>query len=238
MPLQIPKKLHIIWIGDEDKRPDQWIATWRDQHPGWEFRLWGNADFHATDWTNQRHMEAMWKIEEWAGVADLMRYEILYRHGGVYMDADTICLRPLDDWLLEGEFFAAWARDIGLPSGRLVANAFLGAAADNSFLRYLIEHIRAKPSVTNKEWSWRHFQLRRRGAWRTVGPAVFTECLRASGYTGATLLPAHMFNPKHKNSARYSGGGVVYAEHFYGTTKKLYPLHVPEHDEATQKSNA
>ena len=31
--------------------------------------------------------------------ADVLRYEILRRHGGVYVDVDVECLRPLDDLL-------------------------------------------------------------------------------------------------------------------------------------------
>jgi hypothetical protein len=31
--------------------------------------------------------------------ADILRLEILYRHGGVYLDTDLECLRPLDDVL-------------------------------------------------------------------------------------------------------------------------------------------
>lgn len=39
--LTIPSKLHMIWVGDEAKRPDSCIETWRQNHPAWEFRLWG-----------------------------------------------------------------------------------------------------------------------------------------------------------------------------------------------------
>jgi mannosyltransferase OCH1-like enzyme len=53
--------------------------------------------------------------------ADLVRYEVLRRHGGVYVDTDVECLRPIDD-LLDGVVaFAAYE----VP-GRL-CNAVLGA---------------------------------------------------------------------------------------------------------------
>jgi hypothetical protein len=39
--INIPRIIHVIWIGDERKRQDHNIATWRDNHPAWEFRLWG-----------------------------------------------------------------------------------------------------------------------------------------------------------------------------------------------------
>ena len=34
----IPKKLHIIWVGDESKRPDNCIQTWIDKNPAWTVR--------------------------------------------------------------------------------------------------------------------------------------------------------------------------------------------------------
>jgi len=37
-----------------------------------------------------------------------MRYEILFNEGGIALDADSLCLRPLEDWLLEPAAFAAW----------------------------------------------------------------------------------------------------------------------------------
>lgn len=33
----IPKLLHFIWVGDELKRPDNCIDTWRALNPDWEF---------------------------------------------------------------------------------------------------------------------------------------------------------------------------------------------------------
>jgi hypothetical protein len=51
---QIPKKLHVIWVGDESKRPDHWIQTWRDKHPTWEFRLWGNTEYDGVPGTRWR----------------------------------------------------------------------------------------------------------------------------------------------------------------------------------------
>ncbi len=81
MTTKIPKKLHMIWIGDESKRPDVWMNTWREKHPDWEFRLWGNADLAQNQWTCAKQMELFRKRGEWCGVADIMRYEILHGHG-------------------------------------------------------------------------------------------------------------------------------------------------------------
>ena len=89
----IPKKLHFVWVGDESKRPDNCINTWRHYHPDWEIKVWGNEEYQG-EWVNKAHMEQMWP-RELNGVADMMRYEILFNEGGITLDADSICLQSL-----------------------------------------------------------------------------------------------------------------------------------------------
>lgn len=88
--------MHQIWVGPLPP-PEKWMRTWREMHPDWEYRLWGNEDLANGEWRNKAHMDFYAARGIWSGVADLMRYEILYRHGGVLVAADSECLRPLDD---------------------------------------------------------------------------------------------------------------------------------------------
>jgi len=102
----IPKKLHFVWVGDESKRPDNCIQSWAKLNPEYEIVIWGNTALAEYSWVNKKHMDAMYS-RELNGVADLMRYEILFNEGGIALDADSLCLRPLEDWLLEPAAFAA-----------------------------------------------------------------------------------------------------------------------------------
>jgi mannosyltransferase OCH1-like enzyme len=217
--MQIPRRLHIIWIGHENPRPDACVASWRRKHPDWELRVWDERDLFGQRWINEKHMDTFWRHRKWAGVADLMRYEILYRHGGVYVDADSACVRRLDDWLLESEMFACWLNEF--EGRRLIANGFLGSIVENEFLRFVIYSAAAKTDVLRR-WSWSRMRMIPMGAWRSVGPFHLTQCLTESGYDRITILPSHMFLPRHYRGKVYSGGGVVYADHFWGTTLKTY----------------
>lgn len=217
--MQIPNKLHIIWIGDEHPRPEPCLASWWEKHPEWDVRVWENHDLFNNEWVNQKHIETLWRVRKWAGVADLMRYEILYKEGGVYVDADSICMRPLDNWLLEAEMFACWTNEFD--RARLVSNSFMGSVQGNPFLRFVIERAAAKRDVLSR-WSWSRLQRVKMGAWRSVGPYHLTECIRRANYNRITILPSHMFQPQPHRGRIYDGGGIVYADHLWGTTTKSY----------------
>lgn len=203
----IPKCFHFIWVGDETRRPDNCIRTWQEAHPDWELRLWGNAELEGRNWINARHMAEM-APRELNGVADLMRWEILLEHGGLVFDADSVCLRPLDEDLLDCEAFACWESEIARPG--LIAAGYFGCTASNAFVKQIVEDIAASPSVIGDM------------AWKTVGPQRLTDCYRKFAYTPLRICPSHMFIPRHFTGVTYEGRDPVYAHQLWGSTLHSY----------------
>ncbi|AXB75774.1 glycosyltransferase [Novosphingobium sp. P6W] len=203
----IPRTFHFIWVGDESRRPDNCIATWRAAHPQWRFHLWGNAELDGRGWINADHMAQM-RTRELNGVADMMRWEILLEHGGVVFDADSICAAPLDDWLLDCEAFACWESEIARPG--LIAAGYFGCQPGNPFVRQIVEDIAALPSVTDAM------------AWQTVGPQRLTDSYREHCYTPLRIYPSHYFIPRHFTGVTYEGSDKVYAHQLWGSTLGSY----------------
>jgi len=203
----IPKLIHFIWVGDETKCPTNCMDTWRAFHPDWDFKLWGNAELDALPWVNRRHMTEMYD-RELNGVADMMRWEILHANGGIVVDADSICLRALDDHLLECEAFACWENEIVRPG--LIAAGYFGSVAGNPFVKQIIEDISAEASVTHEM------------AWKTVGPLRLTQSHRKYGYSKLRIYPSHYFIPQHFSGATYDGNDPVYAHQLWGSTRQSY----------------
>jgi mannosyltransferase OCH1-like enzyme len=203
----IPHTLHVVWVGDESKRPDNCIDTWRRHNPDWELRVWGNADLANYGWVNAKHMRAM-SARELNGVADLMRWEILYNEGGFVVDADSVCQRPLEPWLFEGEACASWENELVRPG--LIAAGYVASVPQNPFFGQMILDLQGTATVVD------------RMAWRSVGPLFLTEAYRKYQYGGLTVWPSHLFIPQHFSGARYAGGGAVFATQEWGSTRRIY----------------
>lgn len=91
---KIPKIIHQIWIGKEVPQEFRsFQLSWKILHPDWEYRLWTQADVPFLHMVNEQYFM---QSRNYGEKSDLMRYEILYKYGGVYVDFDFECLRPLD----------------------------------------------------------------------------------------------------------------------------------------------
>ncbi|KAG6831132.1 hypothetical protein H0H92_012557 [Tricholoma furcatifolium] len=98
---RIPRILHQTW--KTDVLPARWKGiseACRKMMPDYEYILWTDAssrEFIATHYP--------WFLENFDGYtypiqrADAIRYFVLHHYGGVYMDLDMGCLRPMDPLL-------------------------------------------------------------------------------------------------------------------------------------------
>ncbi len=118
---RIPPTIHRVWLGGKPipEEHERFGGTFARHHPDWEMRLWTEEDLpelEIGEWERERartHSE----------LANLARYEILHRHGGVYVDTDVECKRPLTPLLRGIDAFAA----LEVPGG--IGTAILGSIA-------------------------------------------------------------------------------------------------------------
>lgn len=144
----IPRTIHQIWVGGPvPKHLQELMATWRELHPGWAYRLWTDTEVRGEEWA---HWDLLEMADVYAGSsvgqfrADILRYEILNAYGGIYVDADFEAKRPLDE-LLEGiTAFAAWEREPGEgpPLHGWINNAIMGAYRGHPWLRTILSRLR------------------------------------------------------------------------------------------------
>ena len=168
--MPIPRRIHQLWIGPKPA-PLNLMNTWRDKHPDIEYIFWNESEIieRCMIFECQDKIDS---IEEINGKADIMRWEILLQYGGVFMDADSICLSPLDDTLWDTEGFASFENE-QVREG-LVATTTMGFIAGHQLCRDAVEHILANPVSQAATGGKR--------AWQTVGPLLLTQLLRKNRY--------------------------------------------------------
>ena len=93
----IPKKIHYCWFGGNPltESAQKCIDSWRKYCPDYEIICWNENNY---DVSKHPYMYEAYKNKAWAFVSDYARLDILYEHGGIYMDTDVEvrkCLDPL-----------------------------------------------------------------------------------------------------------------------------------------------
>lgn len=131
----VPKIIWMLWLQGWENAPS--IAhisldSWARRNPGWRLE--------ALTLDSLPKFLHVSMIEEFTrspkppeALANLIRIELLYQHGGVWADATTICAVPLDQWLAEAmpnDFFA-----FSKPGpDRMLSNWFLAASKGSQII--------------------------------------------------------------------------------------------------------
>lgn len=93
----IPKIIHYSWVGA--KMPvniQKRINEWKHQLPDWKFMFWNedNYDFSKFAFTKQKMKE-----HDWGYSSDELRYDVVYKYGGFYLDTDMIIKKDISEFL-------------------------------------------------------------------------------------------------------------------------------------------
>lgn len=140
---KIPKKIHLIWLGgerpvkfnylvDEIKRinDDYEIIEWFDD----------NIDFELK---NQKLFD---ETQNLGAKSDILRFELLYRYGGIYMDYDFLQINKFDS-LLNYEFFAGTNKDC--PNE--VWNSIVGSTEGNEICEKFLDDLKGVKPLMKME---------------------------------------------------------------------------------------
>lgn len=115
---EIPKIIHYAWLGGGIMKEDvlRCIDSWKTYCPRYEFVCWTEDNY---DVFQNRYMRESYEAGQYAFTADFLRLDVLYKHGGVYLDVDVELLRSLDDFLCNRAFavYLEWAMPTFAVSG-------------------------------------------------------------------------------------------------------------------------
>jgi hypothetical protein len=145
-------KFHRVWFGDRPIPPayDAYWCAWQRQHPDCEFITWTDRDLGDLDLSKP----ALERFSSHVSRADLARYEILYKHGGIYLDCDIMPYNHFSPQDLCSELTVCNETE----ATEYCSIGFIGAPAGHPVFRDLIDEILAsdfdesRPNVTTGPW--------------------------------------------------------------------------------------
>ena len=123
----IPKNLHYCWFGGKKEWSgfERVLESWKEHCPDYDIIRWDESNY------NLDKLPVGSRIERglWSHISDLVRLDVVYEHGGIYLDTDVLLLKPLDRFLYEKSFWNLWGPHVvatGLGFGATKHNETLG----------------------------------------------------------------------------------------------------------------
>ncbi len=141
---RIPRIFHQIWVGPHPfpEKYKRWQKTWQNI-PGWQYKLWTDKEVENYPLINK---DAYYKEKNLGARADILRLEILYNEGGVYVDTDFECIKPeLFSYLNNTFDFYCGLHPLDCKA-ILINNAIIGSIPGHPILKACIETL---PHVGN-----------------------------------------------------------------------------------------
>lgn len=157
----IPKTIHQFWdTPDPPKAILAAMTSWPLHCSGYTHRVFN--DESARDYLKAHFdphiLKAFEASKKAAARSDLMRVALLYREGGVYADADDVCLSDVSDWFAGDVEFA-----IAQESAGALLNAFIAARPRAPLVAFVLERIAERVIAKPDE-----------SIWYTSGPGLWT----------------------------------------------------------------
>lgn len=198
----IPKIIHYAWFGSS--LPDGIAARvekWQQILPDWEFKFWNEDNY---DLSSFKFSTKMYQDGKLGYVTDELRYDVLYRYGGFYLDTDMVIEKTLNDFL-DKKMVWGFLYDnslatgiIGAEPGQELFKKILKVYAGNEYddIHECLYKMTSNPIATRifiKEYE--NFKID--GTYQELQP-------------GFIILPKYYFTYKEKNNKDKS-----YAEHLF-----------------------
>jgi len=144
---KIPKIIHQIWSGIDGPLPEQFEVfsqTWKECYPDWKHISWNNEmindfirSYYPEYWDVYTGFH--YNIQRW----DAIRYLILYKYGGMYVDYDYESLESMEVWLKDKECCFSMEPEIHSPrlGEAFFNNAMIISVSNHFFMKKIISYV-------------------------------------------------------------------------------------------------
>lgn len=221
---KIPPVVHFIWLGPRSFPPEsvENVRSWIAQHPGWKIKFWtdrqreppceGMEVLLVKDFSFIKLEKCYEQSENWGEKSDLLRYEILFQQGGIYVDHDVHCKKPFNGLNYGYDFFCCLEPPHRAFVGRNVTcgNAVIGSRASHPTMGRVIDLVFDRWDPLGQKFQGKDEHSRIEIVMQRTYIAL-TDAIPATIDKGANvdiIFPAAYFFAK-------AGIPALYAQHFY-----------------------
>lgn len=202
----IPKKIHYCWFGGNPlpELVQKCIASWKKYCPDYEIIEWNETNY---DITKNNYMHQAYENKRWAFVSDYARLDIIYTHGGIYLDTDVELIKPIDE-LLNLDAFAGVEQN----SEYVALGLGFGATQGHPTIRALRDYYDKLSFVIDGELNL------------TPAPKINSTVLQTMGYRfsdqiinacGMTIFPSEYLCPINYDTDEITITEKTYSIHHY-----------------------
>jgi len=165
---KIPKNLIQFW-DTKDVPPEmaEVMQSWRSLNPGFNYQLFNDQSAQEFIWAYHSPdvLKAFRMANHPAMRSDLFRLAYLYEFGGIYVDADDLCINPIDEFTNIGVDLLLIQESTGS-----IGNNFLAVKAKHPFIQFALQYV--VNNILNKAGGvW---FASGPGAWFASGPGALT----------------------------------------------------------------
>lgn len=138
----IPKIIHYVWLGGNPipENLNEYIKTWEKFLPDYEIIEWNESNI---DLDKYQYCREAYDAKKYAFASDVVRLDVLYNYGGIYLDTDIEVLKSLDD-LLEHRGFS------GFESDEEVAAGIIGSEKGGEWVKDQLDYYKTADFVNDK----------------------------------------------------------------------------------------
>jgi len=207
----IPKLIHqTAKTADIPPKWQQFQTRLKELHPGWTYKLWTDADnleFVTREYPD--FLRVFTGLPKNIMRADVIRYLLMYRLGGLYMDLDYEMLKPFD--LVEHDIVLPWEGGHA-PGEELICNSIFASSPGHPFWKMAIDDLAANPPKGEGSIE------------AETGPGFLTRIMKRGEAAGMKLYrpEKELFSPavpvSQRAYKRLTDSGVAYGIHYcHGT---------------------
>lgn len=130
----IPKKIHYIWLGNNEKSKlhQRVLNSWQKNAPEYEIIEWNESNIGEI---HNQFLDDALKHHAYAFASDYIRLYVLEKYGGIYMDLDMILIKNPDEVLKDYDLvFSIQDENV------IFQTSFIAAEAHHKFIQSCLNY--------------------------------------------------------------------------------------------------